>query len=354
MNKNILYIQSNSEIAASFSEKFAEREIEFLVAPTAAAALQIMEEREIALLLIDINIPDMRLRELVEVCTKNFPGVILNVCIDIVTPLLVTKLVNRHHIHKVFMAPWDVNEMIDEIEESVECAQIEMDQKLQENMIYTEKEEFQRTLDSLTSALKKQRYSYSKLNTITQILLAQLKSLGDDSDLPAFVNSIFQTMLKMQTTGVTDIDGFEALVRLDLDKITKEAPGFRAGEISSCLIGSIPKVKAANIRFCLWLLAQYFAAVMDKCTMTVSSSFITATKAEFTVQAEGTVAVKLPEPVEQLIQELLRTFSVETGQEKQENGILYRLQFLTGFTDRSNHTDTALFKRRENDGFSGI
>lgn len=339
MNKNILYIQSNSEIAASFSEKFAERGIEFLVAPTAAAALQIMEEREIALLLIDINIPDMRLRELVELCTKNFPGVILNVCIDVVTPLLVTKLVNRHHIHKIFMAPWNVDEMMDEIEESIECAQIEMDQKLQENMIYTEKEEFKRTLDSLTAALKKQRYSYNKLNTITQILLAQLKTLGEDSDADvfsgkcSFVSSIFQTMLKMQTTGVTDIDGFEMLVRSDMDKITKEKPDFQAGEISSCLIGTIPKVKAANIRFCLWLLAQYFAAVTDKCRMTVSSSFITATKAEFDVMAEGTVTGKLSEPVEQLIQELLKAFAVEIEQEQQENGILYQMQFLTAFTD---------------------
>ena len=341
MDKNILYIQSNSEIAASFREKFAERGIEFLVAPTAADALQIMEEREIALLLIDINIPDMRLREFVELCNKNFPGVILNVCIDVVTPLLITKLVNRHHIHKIFMAPWNVDEMMDEIEESIECAQIEMDQKLQENTIYTEKEEFQRTLDSLTAALRKQRYSYNKLKAVTQILLTQMKALSKETDTNTadykkkygWVDEIFQMMLKMQTTGVTDIDGFEVQVRSDMDRITKEVPGLQVGEISSCLIGTIPKVKAANIRFCLWLIARYFAAVTDKCKLTITSSFITATKAEFDVAVVSPSMGKLEEPVVQLVQELLQTFAEEVHSEKQKKGMHCQLQFLTAFME---------------------
>ncbi|HOO28036.1 MAG TPA: hypothetical protein PLU43_06190, partial [Lachnospiraceae bacterium] len=109
MEKNILYIQSNEDVAESFREKFAERGIELIVAASASEAFQVMREREITLLLIDINIPDMRLRNLVEVCTRDFPGVILNVCVDVLSPLLITKLVNRHRIHKIFVAPWNVD-----------------------------------------------------------------------------------------------------------------------------------------------------------------------------------------------------------------------------------------------------
>ena len=124
MAKNIVYIQANEKIAQSFQETFKERNIELLVAASATEALEIMRQQDIGLLLVDINIPDMRLSQLVEICSRDFPTVIMNVCVDVMNSLLITKLVNRHSIYKIFVAPWDVREMIDEIEESLDEAAI--------------------------------------------------------------------------------------------------------------------------------------------------------------------------------------------------------------------------------------
>ncbi len=340
MEKSVLFIQSNSEIASHFQEIFKERfeelEITFIVSSTATEAFEIMKEREIFLLLIDINIPDMRLSQIVERCDREFPGVILNVCIDVMSPLLVTKLVNRHRIHKIFAAPWDMNEVIEEVEDSIECAQIEMSRKKRENMLIRAEEEFQETLSSLTYALKKQQYSYYKLNTITQLMLTQLRNISalDSNVLESrytWVNEVFVMLLKMQTTGVKDIDGFEDQIRADL--LPFEKNGFHLAGVISCLIGEIPKVKASNIRFVIWLLTRYYVKVMDGCELTIASEFETAVRAVFTLTFHGTVARAMPSVLEQLRDELLNAYVINTKVDMHEDTVIYQLEFLTAYQD---------------------
>ncbi|HOO29194.1 MAG TPA: hypothetical protein PLU43_12080, partial [Lachnospiraceae bacterium] len=220
------------------------------------------------------------------------------------------------------------------------CAQIMMDKKIQEQTLYKGREEFQQTLDNLTAALKKQQYSYYKLNMITQLLLTQMKEftyleMDEHQALYDLVNEIFTTMLKMQTTGAGNIGRFEETVNADLKKIGREHPGFTTGEISSCLIGDILKVKASNIRFVIWMLARYGAAVMKECRLTVSSHFVTATKAMFEITLHGELSEKLPDVVEQMVQELLAAVSMSVKREEREGALVFHIEFLTPFADEA-------------------
>lgn len=289
MARNIVYIQANDKIAESFKTTFAERQIDLMVVKSAAEAIKVMKSMEVDVLLVDINIPDMRLSKLVEICTKEFPGVVLNVCVDVMNSLLVTKLVNRHAIRKIFVAPWDVKEMVEEIEESLDAAQIAREQKIYENKILKENEHFEETLSSLTKALKKQQYSYNTIKSFTDVILADLPLLNDkigSAELER-IKFIFDTYLRMQTTDSIDIDRFEDLLRSDMDKISKTYPGFSCSEIISCLIGGVPKSKAANIRFVIWLVAICAAVTMNECEYIIDSQFSSVTKASFFLTVKG-------------------------------------------------------------------
>lgn len=333
MAKNIVYIQANDKIADSFKETFAEREIDLVVAKSAAEAIKIMASTEVDVLLVDINIPDMRLSKLVEICTKNFPGVILNVCVDVMNSLLVTKLVNRHGIRKIFIAPWDVNEMIEEIEESLDAAQIARDQKIYENKILTENEHFEETLSSLTDALKKQQYSYNTLKTFIDAILNDMTVLGEDMDEnhKNLFKMIVERFLRMQTTESIDIDRFEDIIRDDLNKITASYPGFKCTEILSCLIGGVPKAQAANIRFFVWLIALYNAYTRKSCEYVVESQLLSVTKALFTISVSGKIT-KPDDLFERYISILLNSLCEVSEIQNKDDGSIYSIEFLT-FTD---------------------
>lgn len=333
MEKGILYIQENKEFAGRFQKRFAERGIELLTAASASDALTILSGQAIVLLLIDYNMTDMPLGELVERC-RPYPDLVFAVCIEEDDPLLLTTLVNRYRFKKLFPAPWDIDEIIDEIEDAVKHARILAEQKEQKRLFDQEKAEFEKTLDSLTGSLKKQQYSYYKLSEVTQILLTQLKGMhafdsADFEEQYRIIEDIFTTMLKMRTTGTANIDGFEAMLLHDMERIEKEYPGFHAEEIHSCLTGRMRKGKVVNIRFVLWLLAKYGAVTVEKCRMSVTSKLLNPGCAAFEITLKGVVKKPLQDLPKLLIKELLDELSIRWKLEEREDALVYRIEFKT-------------------------
>ena len=336
MAKSIVYIQANDKIAESFKTTFAEREIDLIIAKSAMEAIDLMKSMQVDVLLVDINIPDMRLSKLVEICTRDFPGVVLNVCVDVMNSLLVTKLVNRHAIRKIFVAPWDVKEMVEEIEESLDASHIARDQKIYESNIIRENDQFEKTLNSLTESLKKQKYSYNSLKNITDVIFNDMSVINPDADRSTIklLSRIFDTYLRMQTGDSIDIDRFEELIKNDMDKLGSFYNGFKCTEIVSCLIGGIPKAKAANIRFFIWLIALYNARIRNNCEYIVDSQYVSATKASFTLSAKGKITASddiLEKYVVTLLTNLCDLYSISTEKESATNDefTVYNLEFST-------------------------
>ena len=334
MAGNIVYIQANDTIADSFRKTFSERNIELIIAKSAAEAIEKMKSLEVDVLLVDINIPDMRLSKLVEICTRDFPGVILNVCVDVMNSLLVTKLVNRHAIRKIFVAPWDVNEMVEEIEESLDAARIAREEKIYENRVKRENEQFEETLSSLTRSLKRQQYSYNTIKKITDVILSDLVLLNKDLNRTEQdkIKFVFDTYLRMQTVDAIDIDAFENLLRTDMDKMEKSYPGFSCTEIISCLIGGVPKACAANIRFFIWLIAMYNARIRNNCEYLIDSQFMSVTKAVFILTAKGKITRSedmLDKYVALLMNKLCESVSITNETATGEDTMVYNLEFTT-------------------------
>lgn len=284
----IVYVQKNEEIATLFQEKFLKNEIEMIHAKSGEEALEIITREKVLLLLIDINLPDMRLRKFIDRLRAISPQVILNVCVDVLDPLMITKLSNRHHIHKIYVAPWDIDNIVEELKESLEIAIISEQANVKEENLIVEKEEFENTLNSLKETLKKQQHSYSKFLTLTDCFTDALadKTLEDDEfkDRLIFARDLYSAMLKMQTTGSFDIDRFEESIRADLEGLKKTFKLISVGEISSCLFGGQSRPSAQNIRFSIYMLARLYAQFYRDFVLDVSSHYLTTREAEFCIK----------------------------------------------------------------------
>jgi len=283
----IIYVQSNEEIAETFRERFLEDDIEMINAKTGEEALEIIGREKVLLLLIDINIPDMRLRKFVDKVREQHPQVILTVCVDVLDPLMITKLSNRHHMHKIYVAPWDVDEIVEGVKESLEIALINEETNIREETISSEKAELEETLERLKNTLKKQQHSFSKLNALTACFTNALKEKEQTDSTTIrkiqFAREAFKTMLVLQTTGSFDVEKFELYIRKDLEQIKEIAKGYETKEISSCLLGGQSRTKAQNIRFSIYLIAKLYAQFYDDFSIDVSSHYLTTQEAEFCI-----------------------------------------------------------------------
>lgn len=283
----IVYLQSNEKVAELFKEEFLKNDIEMLIVKTGEEALDIISKEKVLLLLLDINIPDMRFRKLVDRIRAISPQVIINVCVDVTDPLMITKLSNRHHVHKIYVAPWDVDTIIEEVKESIEVAIINEQVNIKEEQISSEMEELKSTLESLKDTLKKQQHSYAKMSTLTDCFIKALEEdenfAIDGNEKIAFITDTYKTLLRMQTTGTFDIDKFEEDIKRDLREIKGIASGFKVGEISSCLFGGQSKAHAQNIRFVIFLIARLYGQFYDEFKMDVTSHYITTRDTEFQI-----------------------------------------------------------------------
>lgn len=287
MNK-IVYLQTNEKIAESFREEFLKQDIEMLIVKSGEEALEIISKEKVLLLLLDINIPDMRFRKLVDKIRAISPQIIINVCVDVLDPLMITKLANRHHVHKIYVAPWDVNEIIDEVKESIEIAIINEQINVREEQINSETNELKNTVESLKNTLKKQQKSYSKFLKLTDCFINAIEESeeGLNNEKLAFIKDIYTTILKMQTTGSFDIDKFEESIKNDIEELKVYAKGINSSVIESCLFAGQSRVYAQNIRFTIYMLARLYAQFYSDFSINVSSHFITTKEAEFVIEIE--------------------------------------------------------------------
>lgn len=287
MNK-IVYLQTNEKIAESFREEFLKQDIEMLIVKSGEEALEIISKEKVLLLLLDINIPDMRFRKLVDRIRAISPQIIINVCVDVLDPLMITKLANRHHVHKIYVAPWDVNEIIDEVKESIEIAIINEQINVREEQINSETNELKNTVESLKNTLKKQQKSYSKFLKLTDCFINAIEESEEElnKEKLVFIKDIYTTILKMQTTGSFDIDEFEDNIRKDLKELKALAKGISTSVIESCLFAGQSRVYAQNIRFTIYMLARLYAQFYNDFSINVSSHFITTKEAEFVIEIE--------------------------------------------------------------------
>ncbi|MBQ7582570.1 MAG: hypothetical protein IJU25_07090 [Lachnospiraceae bacterium] len=337
MARNIVYIQANEKIAASFRETFAERGVELTVAKSAGEALEIMGRQEVGLLLVDINIPDMRLSKLVEICSRDYPAVVLNVCVDVYNSLLVTKLVNRHAIHKIFVAPWDIREMVEEIEESLDAAEISREQVLHEKKILKENEQLQNTLESLKSALKKQQFSYGKIRSVTDLFFEHMAEFAGDEDKETErtqLRQIFDTYLRMQTADADPSDHFEETLRSDFDKLTQGRSGFTLSEAGVSMPEGVSKVTAVNIRFAIRMIVYKTVCCAGSGSegaydFSVSSEQGVGDDAVFIVTVKGNTQKKSPF-LEQTLLNILHLLADPAEISEGDNETVYRLTIIPG------------------------
>lgn len=289
MDFSILYLQANEQVADTIKSRFDESEIEFLIASQVDEAFQIFNERVVALTLVDANIAGMKVYDFIKKCVEQYPEMLICVCMDLTDAEHVMKVINSGNVKRVFLPPWNIEEIVEGVYATVDEARIKNDFVNRKREFTSEEEVFETTLLKLKNSLLRQQYSYNKIEPFfNKTLDAFISESSSDDNAKRFIKKACNKILLINTAVALKSDTLVERIYKDCDEIAKEYASFKVEKIDSCIMGDVPKNKLGAVAFMIWLLSYLEASNGQDVSLSVDSSYLTSSKCEFSVMLNGT------------------------------------------------------------------
>ena len=327
VDKSILYLQANESIADNLKGRFNDEGIEFIHASSAAQAFELMNAREFYLVLTDGFIPDMKVHDFVSKCAREYPDVILDVCTDLTDEKYIPKIVNEDCVRKVFLPPWNIEDIVEGVKASIDEAHIHRDLVRRIEELKNDQQAFADTLETLKAALVKQQYSYNKIAPFFNRVLAAFLRRRDMGEVyNNFVKKSCDKMLRLQTTSYFKVSELQNIIYDNMTDALRKNDGVSVGEVKSCLYGEVPRSSMADLTFSLWILALIESIKCDNAVLSVDSRYVTSRKCEYKLTVAGTKKVELPVDIQLFIAEVLDNILDEYQKYDTADGWTYELR----------------------------
>ena len=270
MDKSILYLQANERIADNLKGRFNDEGIEFIHASSAAEAFEMLKEREFYLTLSNGFIPDMRVHEFVKKCSAEYPDMILDVCMDLTDPKYVPMIVNEDCVRKVFLPPWNIDDIVEGVKASIDEAFIHRDLVRRINELKNDEKTFEETIENLKISLHKQQYSYNKIAPfVNRVLDAFLRRRDMGETYNNFVKRALDKMLRLQTTGTFKAEELKNIITTNMADAIGDNENIKIGEVKNCLYGEVSRASMADLTFAFWIIALIESVKCREATLTV-------------------------------------------------------------------------------------
>jgi len=336
MDKTVLYLQPSPEISKQIADRLlsSNNGIELFTARTAEEAFTILDELDIALLIADCYVEDMKLYDFINTCGKKYPQVLVNVCIDTNDISAIARFAGMDCVTKIYLYPWDMGELIDGALESIDRACIKRDYVRRINALNEDKAQFEVTINSLKKIMEKQHYSYSKLKMVLEPFIEEAVKIKEDSPEISereiqgnyFIRKCCNKLLKIMTTSRIDYESFSSTVRNEIINDTAENRHIEIGDVYSCLSENTTKDKLGLVLFVLWMLAMYTNDTFEKAEINISSQYDSSSLCRFVLAIKGEKS-KADEYLEGYIKHILDCFAAEYQIHNMDGEIKYSLDF---------------------------
>ena len=327
MDKSILYLQANERIANNLKGRFSDEGIEFIHASSAAQVFELLGEREFCLTLTDGFIPDMRTHDFVQKCAREYPDMILDVCMDLTDPSYVPMIVNNDSVRKVFLPPWNIEDIVEGVKASIDEAFIHRDLVRRIQELESDEKAFENTLDTLKASLVKQQYSYNKIAPFfNRVLDAFLRRKDMGSNYNNFVRKSCERMLRLQTTSYFKTTELKNIIFENMRDAVKHNAGVTIGEVKSCLYGEVPRFAMADLTFSLWILSVVEGLKCERATLGVDSRYVTSKKCEYRLNVTGKKKGEVPVDIQLYVANILGNIVDEYQKYDTNDGWAYELR----------------------------
>ncbi|MBR6159895.1 MAG: hypothetical protein IKQ40_06290, partial [Lachnospiraceae bacterium] len=279
------------------------------------------------LVLTDGFIPDMKVHDFVSKCSMEYPDIVLDVCTDLTDEKYIPKIVNESSVRKVFLPPWNIEDIVEGVKASIDEAHIHRDLVRRINELKNDERAFEDTLGKLKAALIKQQYSYNKIAPFfNRVLDAFLRRRDMGEAYNSFVRRSCDKMLRLQTTAYFKVSDLKKIIYDNMSDALKKNDGVNVGEVKSCLYGEVPRSAMADLTFALWILAVVEGVKCDHATLNVDSRYVTSKKCEYRLFVEGTRKAEVSVDIQLYIANILGNIVDEYQKYDTDSGWTYELR----------------------------
>lgn len=310
MDTSILYIQPDENAVSLLKTALKDIECEFLVSTDGAGALETLASRPVDIMLIPPLLPDMKQSNLIEIIVRDYPDVLLNICVDTRDFKMIPIYTRYSNVKQLHIPPFAFPPMAESIHITLDELQIKNDYAAKEADIAKRKEVLTTSIDKVTRDLKRQQYSYNKLSALLNPIMQATISISnpdylsddelsfDNEELTplqkkrrkytAFTCQAAEKMIRLQTTGAVNLDNIEETIVADLRAIISKAPYLTIENLDLTLVGDVTKRGLGAIWFSLWLLTRLQIFIAKQAVINIKSRYVTSTKFEITMTTTGT------------------------------------------------------------------
>lgn len=328
MEVSILYLQANERIAQTLKDRFGLEGIEFLSVGTAAEAFEMYGQRDIYLTLTDGFIPDMRTHDFVQKISREFPNMIVDVCMDLKDPQYIPRVVREECVRKVFLPPWNIDDIVDGVKASIDEAQIKNDLVRRINDLKKEESIFAETLSTLKKSLIRQQYSYNKISPFFERVMESFIRRGNyDESFKTFVRRSCARMLRLQTTTAYRSQDMGRIIKENMTESVSVYENVSVGTVNCCLMGDVAKSKMADLTFIMRMLAKVEGVKCSEAVLSVDSRYITSNNCEFSLTVKGKKRGDVSIDIQMFVAGVLTAIVDEYQKYDIDDGWVYELRF---------------------------
>jgi len=151
----ILCVDDEKKILNSLKRLFRKENCRLLTASSGAEGLNILNENEVQLVLSDQRMPGMSGIEFMARVKDGFPDIIRIILTGYTEVDAITESINKGHIYKFFIKPWDDQNLLLEIRNALEQYDLAAANKKLNKKVLAQNKELQRMNDNLENLVKK-------------------------------------------------------------------------------------------------------------------------------------------------------------------------------------------------------
>ena len=344
MDRTILYVQAGEEPAQAVKSKFPDEDITFFIAKNAEEAFEVLKHNDIVVVLADCYLADMKLLEFIKKVLHDFPDTVMNVCLDVADPKLAPQIANIKGVKRIYLAPWELEEIEDGVRSSLDAACIDRDFAAKVRSLKEDEAQFEKTLEVLKDALLRQRYSYYKLSSIMKPYLEAAIAISNEEvsakagegaeealkSREGFLNFVrvsSEKMLRIMTTQKLSTEELNDYLRTEFKNALPKSGRIAVGDIKSCVMGEPDKNRLSYMVFSLWFTAAYQGYRLKKGTIALDSSYLSSSVCRYILSSEGEENQECPKELHDFVRTIISSTGKAFDEEKDGNVTRFIMDF---------------------------
>ena len=172
----LLFVDDEKNILSSLRRVFSDTDYEILTAESGRQGLQLVKEREVALVLSDYRMPELNGIDFLKQVKKISPSTTRIILTGYADMEVILSAINEGHVYKFIMKPWRVEDLKLEVQKGVERYKLEKEREVLIEKIERQNQQLKQWNETLERRIEEKTRKIKKMNEMLEKKVSELQA----------------------------------------------------------------------------------------------------------------------------------------------------------------------------------